>query len=37
MPIITTVFFGFNVWMKKIPYPDQSEVKGAHYTNICET
>lgn len=33
MPILTLVLFAFNVWMLKIPYPD--EIKT--YQNICET
>lgn len=37
MPILVLVLFGFNVWMLKIPYPQTSEIRGAHYTNICET
>jgi hypothetical protein len=37
MPILTLVFFAFNVWMTKMPYPVTTPLKGTHYTNICET
>ena len=37
MPILTVIFFGFNVYLKQIPYPVNSQIRGSHYTNICES
>lgn len=37
MPALSLVFFAFNVWMLKIPYPLNTQVRGSRYTNICET
>jgi hypothetical protein len=31
MPILTLLFFALNVYLKQIPYPVESNVRGAHY------
>lgn len=36
MPLLTFAFFGVNVYLKQIPYPNDSELHRSHYRNVCE-